>query len=286
MIWPEELVDDVARRRSIIVLGAGISRHSQGNHGARPPLWSEFLTDANDSLGHDASDYVTELIAAGDYLHACECLKQIFDDRWVQHLRSKFKTPRYSPAPIHELIAKLDSRIVFSLNFDDIYERCVTTQYEGNVTLKRYHDDDISEFLRGNGRFVVKLHGSLDAAQKLIFTQQEYSKARVSHADFYQSLDAALLSNTFIFLGCGFSDPDLALLLENQCFSFPFGRPHYFVTAELAEQRQNSLRSNRNLKCLVYNKVDERHSGLVQELEYLLQAVESRRYDISTEQNW
>jgi len=249
-------------------------------------MWKEFLHDANESLGAGPIEYVTELIEAGDYLHACECLKSLFDDQWVQHLRSKFRTPRYSAAPIHEIIGKLDSRIVFSLNFDDIFERCVTAQYDGNVTIKRYHDNDISEFLRGNGRFVVKLHGSLDSAQNLIFTQQEYSKARVSHADFYQSLDAALLSNTFIFLGCGFADPDLALLLENQCFSFPFGRPHYFVTAALPDQRQSSLRNNRNLKCLVYDPLDQEHSGLVTELQQLLDAVEARRFDISTEQNW
>lgn len=286
MIWPDELVDDIARRRSIIVIGSGISRHSRGEHGAQPPMWKNFLLDANERLGKNRSEYIQAQIEKGDYLHACECLKTLFDDQWVLHLRRVFRTPKYATSLVHEVIAKLDSRIVFSLNFDDIYERCVIAQYDGNVTIKRYHDNDIAEFLRGDGRFVVKLHGSLDSAQNLIFTQQEYAKARVSHADFYQSLDAALLSNTFVFLGCGFSDPDLALLLENQCFSFPFGRPHYFVTSDLEEQRQNSLRSNRNLKCLVYDPVDDEHIGLRSELEELLRAVEERRYGISTEQNW
>ena len=41
--WPQQLVDDLARRRAIVMIGSGVSRHSVGLSGARPPTWHGFL---------------------------------------------------------------------------------------------------------------------------------------------------------------------------------------------------------------------------------------------------
>lgn len=44
--WPDELVSDIARRRSVLFLGAGISMNSVGNGGVRPKNWNDLLTEA------------------------------------------------------------------------------------------------------------------------------------------------------------------------------------------------------------------------------------------------
>ena len=45
--WPNQLVEDLARRRAVLFLGAGVSRNSlSANRLKRPPEWSEFLRTA------------------------------------------------------------------------------------------------------------------------------------------------------------------------------------------------------------------------------------------------
>lgn len=250
-------------------------------------MWKEFLTQAAVDCPDKANmDVIREALDAGDYLHACEWLKKRWDSRWRNYLRDTFATPGYAAAEIHEQILKLDSRIVFTLNFDGIYERHADSIHRGSHIVKNYYDEDVEEFLRGPGRYIVKVHGSLDRATNLIFTQKEYSKARVTNTAFYQAFDAALLTHTFIFLGCGISDPDINLLLENQNFRYQEQAPHFFVTSHgFNVDRKQSLRESRNLKVLEYDPLDEGHSGLVRELETLNLAVEAERFELANSTN-
>lgn len=230
---------------------------------------------------------LSQAIAGNDFLHACEWLKKRFDEQWIGYLRRTFSQPAFAPADIHQQILDLDSRIVFSLNFDDIYERHVHGIHRGSYIIKNYNDSDAAEFLRGSGRYVIKVHGSLNSPEKLIFNQKDYSSARVRHSTFYQAFDAALLTHTFVFLGSGYSDPDINLLLENQKFGFPSQMPHYFITSNgFGADRKASLRENRNLKILEYDPIDGNHSGLVEELKNLNERVEAERYEITKFTSW
>jgi hypothetical protein len=286
--WPENLVADLARRRAILVIGSGVSRHSVGAAGARPPTWKAFLTKAmEDCPDRSALQAVEAALKAGDYLHACEWLKKRFDEAWVAYLRRTFSQPAFPPAPIHQEILSLDSRIVFSLNFDDIYERHVNSIHQGSYITKNYFDSDVSEFLRGDGHYIIKVHGNLNSPDNLIFTQKDYSKARTAHSSFYQAFDAALLTHTFVFIGSGYSDPDVNLLLENQNFGFPSQQPHYLLGGVgYGNDRKTSLRDNRNIKVLEYDPMDDFHSGLVPELQALNALVESERFELSQSAAW
>jgi hypothetical protein len=287
--WPANLVRDIARRRVVIVIGSGVSRHSLGRDGlTRPPVWETFLERALADCPN--KNDLTELDAAmayKDFLNVCEWLKIRYDENWVKYLRKTFSFPAFAPSELHEQILQLDVSIVFSLNFDDIYERHANTVTHGSYITKHYCDDDVTEFLRGEGRYIIKVHGSLNTPQKLIFTQNEYAAARVKHSSFYEAFDAALLTHTFLFIGSGYSDPDVNLLLENQKFGFPTQNPHYFLSKTgMSAERKNSLRENRNLKVVEYDPVDDNHSGLVSEIKYLNEKVESERHDIGLNISW
>lgn len=284
--WPNQLVSDIARRRAVILIGSGVSKHSE-KAGKRPPTWREFLTKAIEDCPGGAPKHISEALERGDYLHACEWLKLRFDEEWVGYLRETFQAPGYPPSALHEHILALDSRVVFTLNFDDIYERAAHALKAGSHIIKSYHDLDVSEFLRGPGRYIVRVHGSLDSPQNLIFTQADYARARVKNSTFYEAFDAALMTHSFIFIGAGYADPDVNLLLENQMFSFPTSQPHYFVTSvQSNNDLKSSLRKNRNLKVIEYDKKDENHSGLVDEIHELVDQVEDARLELVTTNNW
>lgn len=170
--WPEDLVRDISRRRCVLVVGSGVSRQALGNDGARPPTWDQFLRSANDDLHGGAQQHITTAIDEGDLLHACEWLQHKYQHNWTARLRRAFSAPRFVPAEVHRTIARLDTRIVFSLNFEDILDRALQDVHGGTCVTKRYYDEGVSEFLRGTERYLVKVHGSLDETDKLIFTQK------------------------------------------------------------------------------------------------------------------
>jgi hypothetical protein len=101
-------------------------------------------------------------------------------------------------------------------------------------------------------------------------------------------LDALLLTHTFIFLGCGISDPDIQLVLENLNFSFPGCRPHYMVvpSSNLSEDELDCIASNRNLNFLTYDTSDGTHIQLLQSLKNLSELVDSKRHEIAQRISW
>ncbi|WP_162233665.1 SIR2 family NAD-dependent protein deacylase [Sphingomonas sp. Leaf62] len=275
----------------MFVIGSGVSRHALGADGVtRPPVWKGFLEGAAARFPRGAqTEHIHRAIQDGDLLHACEWLKNRYDEDWPAYLRSKFTDPRYVPGEIHKLIALLDTRVVFSLNFDDIYENKSREINEASQFTKNYSDPDVCEFLRNDARYVVKVHGNLASPASLIFTQEDYAKARIRHSLFYSAFDAALMTHTFLFIGCGYGDPDVNLLLENQAFIAQPGsiNPHYFLTSsEISHDMKVSLRKNRNLKTLSYDKVDANHAGLVVAIEDLYARVVEARTALLENQNW
>lgn len=77
MKWPNQLVNCIARNRSVLFLGAGLSKNSTDNLGSHPKDWKEFLISGVDMLNnaHDKK-LIKKEIKKGDYLLACELLKK------------------------------------------------------------------------------------------------------------------------------------------------------------------------------------------------------------------
>ncbi len=285
--WPEPLIHDIARRRCVIVIGSGVSRQSRGKGGVAPATWDAFLSQSNNELPDGPKVHITEAIQKGDLLHACEWLQRAYDALWTKRLRAAFSKPNFAVSDVHKLICRLDSRILMSLNFDDIIDRAAVDIYAGTCVKKSYYDSDVAEFLRGTERYLVKVHGSLDNPSQLIFTQNQYAAARVTASSFYNAFDSALMSHTFLFLGAGYRDPDINLVLENQNFTYSESYPHYFLAAQgMHDDLKASLRSNRNLKVVDYDPVDDSHSGFTSVIGELVTAVDAVRVELADSSEW
>ena len=72
--WPEKLIHDVARRRCVAFIGAGVSRRAVAANGNRPPLWKQFLEIALTRCGGSKAE-INRLIKGNDYLSACQLIK-------------------------------------------------------------------------------------------------------------------------------------------------------------------------------------------------------------------
>ena len=291
--WPGELISDIARRKCVLYLGSGVSANSKSKAlpTRRPATWETFLRNVLKTKKSDLrnqQDSIEQLLKNCDYLSACEIIVDILGEQVFGELAAdEFRRPGFQPSEIHDLIYNLDSRIVITPNIDKIYEQCAQKSSCGTVVIKKYYED-IASFLRKSDYLVIKAHGCVDDPSRIVFTHKQYNIARYQYASFYRVLDALLLTNTFIFVGCGLSDPDIQLTLENSNFSFPNCKPHYFITAKemISNEIEKILLTNRNIKVLTYDNTNGIHSALLDELKQLALLVEEKRQEYASNATW
>ncbi|MFZ0931453.1 MAG: SIR2 family protein [Syntrophobacteraceae bacterium] len=286
ILWSSELVSDLARCRTVLFLGSGISRNSTSAIGRQPKTWVEFLK----SIAQDVNPnrHINALIREKDYLTACEVLKNTLGrEAFHQRLRDEYLIPGYRHALIHAHIFRLDSRIVATPNFDKIYETYANHSAGSSIIVKHHYDPDTAEAIRGTERVILKIHGTIDSPNRMIFTRKEYAKAREEFRGFFSLLEALALTHTFLFLGCGVNDPDTRLLLEDTFFRHPSSKPHVFVLP--IEGLHNSIRAvlqdSMNLVILTYKAMHD-HKELTDSLEQLVVLVESERDNLRRNGNW
>lgn len=285
--WSDELVSAVARRRSVIMIGSGVSRNSTNAEGRRPATWVDFLKSASEKTG--SPQVVTDLIDQRDYLTACELIKKkLGDDEFVNLVQAEYQRPGYRPAPIHEHIYNLDSSIVATPNFDLIYDTYAYNASHGTITKKDHTSSDVLFSISGgDSRLLLKTHGSADTPGSLIFTRRDYAEARTKYQVFYSLLKSLVLTHTFIFIGCGIDDPDIRSLFED--VQYVYGRmPFHFMTlpeggvhADILSSASESMK----LKFLTYSPANG-HAELTESLGELVQLVEDARRTLAMEQSW
>jgi hypothetical protein len=287
--WPDSLVRDIALRRCVFVLGAGVSMNSSNAAGLKPKTWHQFLTDAIVQVKSTTmKTSILKLIKNVDYLTACEILKRTLGrSDFVDLVQNEFSAPGFIASDVHKTIFKLDARIIITPNFDNIYDRYASQESNGTILVKKYYESDIAEFVRLNKRIIIKNHGSVESPNDLIFTRKDYAEARTKYQPFYAILDSLSITNTFLFLGCGTNDPDIRILLEDNKFRFQYSREHYFTLSKNSNPTgvNEVLEETMNIKILEYDKKDD-HKEFKESLEDLRIKVDLKRDEIAKTQNW
>lgn len=292
--WPAKLVEDIAARRAVLFFGSGVSSNSENSTGKRPPTWRKFLDDlrveakSGGRLEPKDDRTVRQLLAERDYLSVCDVLKRALGrEAFVERIKQEFKTPGYRSAAIHQAMYRLDLRVVATPNFDEIYDTYAMATSSGTCSVKLHTDSDIAECLRGNERVVLKIHGTVSSPNDLIFTRSDYAKARYQYRSFYSLIESLIRTHTFIFIGCGLSDPDIRLLLEDYSYSFAQSRRHFFaIPADvLGEIAATVLGEALNLNFLQYSSKDN-HAELSLSLASLADSVDRERQRLADGQLW
>ncbi|EGT4384304.1 SIR2 family protein, partial [Cronobacter malonaticus] len=278
--WPDPLIKALARRRCVIMIGAGISKNSFNEHGKSPATWEEFLKECLNGIKD--KDCITQLINQKDYLSACEIIKdKLTLDVFVDKVQAEYQRAGYRPAKIHEHIYNLDASIVASPNFDTIYDSYAGGVSAGTLIVKDHTSDDIANYLLGGDtRLFIKTHGSANDPRKIIFTRRDYAEARTKHVLFYEILKALALTHTFLFLGCGTDDPDIRILFEDIQFAYE-RMPYHYMTLPAGEVHNDILgitSKSMRVQFLTYSP-DHGHIELTQSLGQLAEKVEQFRVE-------
>jgi hypothetical protein len=237
MDWPKALVAELASRRCVIFLGAGASAgcSSSVNPAIKPPGWEAFLKHLQGLIASVAiKASIDELVKSKRYLDAAEViLANLPPADFTQSVRDLFLKPHFQAGSFHASVLKIDPKVVVTTNYDDIYD---TYSRSGlavdGYNVCKYYESHLVADLRSPVRLIVKAHGCVSDASKIILSRSQYFRERQHYASFYTVLDSLFLTNTVLFLGYSLSDPDIQLVLENANIAAVSRHPHYALIGD------------------------------------------------------
>lgn len=238
--WPHALVEELADRRAVIVLGSGVTARSINDAGNTPPTWASLVTGLSTRCVSDelVRQQVGDLVGNGKFPQAAEEVRTNADPQsFARALRAELVDPKFHPSGAHNDVMTLDAPIVINLNYDRIFENQCIGFDDSSYVVTHYFQDDLVRNIRSPLRVILKLHGSVDDPQQIIFSTSDYARLRLQNKDVFEVIDAILKTRTVLFLGCGFNgDPDVDNLLTEAALAVPGAYPHYALVPRNADR--------------------------------------------------
>lgn len=250
--------------------------------------WIPFLRMAASKVDIQRKrDRILSVIEGGDPLLACELIRRTMrSDDWRSLLRDEFGQVA-DPSELHRAILSLDQRITITTNFDKLLENAWAS-VKKNAThfpiVINSLDENVFRSLRDNESYIIKIHGSIDDIETLVFAKSDYNKYAFNHWAYGEFLRCILLTHTVVFIGFSMSDPAVSLAVEMYAHRFPSARPHYiFLADEDSDEICAISRDLRGLYVISYQSTNG-HQELVGGLQSLAEASARRRREIFSAQ--
>lgn len=283
-----DLIEDVARRRTVLFLGSGVTASARTRSGARIRQWDEFLRYvAEKVVDENLRALVVRLVGEKDYLLACELVRDALGrEVWQEELRNEFAQAG-EVSNLHRAIISLNQRIIITTNFDKLIE---SAWQDCNPTATHYPQifskisDDVFRVMRDNRDYIVKLHGSIDDPDDMIFAKSDYNKNAYGNWAYTRFIETLLTTYTFVFIGFSMNDPAISFLVEMYAERFPDARPHYiFLPGDYHQSYLNVSKRLRRLFIVPYSEADN-HKELVDLISELGGLAKGRRRELAADE--
>ena len=194
-----EIAERLWAERAAVMVGAGFSK----NAGNGFPDWNQ-LGD----LFHKKAHGVKPDPAKQKYLNVLRLAEEvqaaIGRPALENLLRSNIPDLNIEPSGLHVELLELPWVDVLTTNYDTLLERAsakvVTRRYEPVV-----NKEDIPYAIKPR---IVKLHGSFPSERPFIITEEDYRRYPHDYAPFVNTVQQALLENTFCLIGFSGDDPN------------------------------------------------------------------------------
>ncbi|MFV3129726.1 SIR2 family protein [Niveispirillum sp. KHB5.9] len=282
----QDLVDDLARGRVALFLGAGVSASAVTTTGNRISGWTDFLEKVCTKAPKSIQKTAKKLIKSNDLLLACELLKSSMSEEWESILMAEF-SQNADPSPLHKSILDLNQRIIITTNFDKLLERAYETFKNDTrfslITLQSVEEDAFRALKDHDRNYIIKLHGSIDRSESIIFTKSEYIGKAIWNFHYNSFLESILLNFTVLFIGFSMNDPAVSSILEMYATKYPKSRPHYLFTPEKSDKSVDSIMKKLRKTSMIYYDGSGGHEKLPAVIQELARKMTERRKEILAE---
>lgn len=205
-----ELAGELRRRRASIFIGAGVST------GAGLPTWRQLLERIGISCKPQlTSQEMARIADERDTAAILEARLRKNGKTLGEALAAELRASKHSLQ--HSLLASLPCSEFITTNVDDLFERACAT--DGRTI-------DVAPNIRPNAeRWLLKLHGSVDKPDTMVFTRDSYLQMTRQSRALMGMVQAMLLTRHMIFVGYSLRDEDFHELMFEVRSAFPGSKP-------------------------------------------------------------
>lgn len=217
--WPTHLVERISAKQWVLFVGSGVSASCVNGAGESPPTWPDLLGRLADLLTDPAEKGIAttliderQLLAAADHIRYCldrQNALNSYQSTLRRALEGRPEDP-FGPSDVYDDLLNLDPRIVFTTNFDKLFE----TASRGGYSTHTFKSATLGGDLRRGDPVLVKLHGSTDSIAEIVLTRTDFARVMKDGAPVLEILHALSMTSTILFVGYSLDDPDIQLALQ------------------------------------------------------------------------
>ena len=261
----EELVN-YGKGRIIPMFGAGVSC------AVGYPSWKKLLKDIVEKESEKAN--VKKLLDEGKYEDAASfAQKKVGKRTFFDYIKNTFSI---------ENMKKLDSCYISELpdvftgimattNYDKVIETSYINRKKAITTylpMDEFQYEAIEEHLHEGTNCLLKLHGSVDVTDSIIFSKEHYDKyygfdGIDTSLSMPKTLNQAIAGRAFLFLGCSLQGDRLLKLFENHNYATHFALLELPKKEDERIERERQLRNDYGIKVIWYpNNREDKYDAI------------------------
>ncbi len=277
------MVDRIAYGQWVLFIGSGVAASCSNRAGASPPTWGDLLTRLKDLIADPVEKaHGAKLITNREYLGAADHIRHQLSDEhnstgYFKAIQNAVEGPagdRYEPSNFYDSLLDLDPRIVFTTNYDKLFEMASRNAFASFA----YDATGVSDEIRGGGSVLVKIHGTTDATSDVVLTRTDYAKIATRGRDVFDVLRALSLTSTILFVGYSLDDPDIQLVLQAVGRSGLSPEAHFMLAPEPeSPSRVPVFKASFGVSIVTYPAPGGNHDAAQHAVEELVLAVAARR---------
>jgi SIR2-like domain len=276
--WPSHLVERIAANQWVLFVGSGVSASCVNGADESPPTWPGLLRSLSELITDDDQKAVgLRLIETNQLLSAADHIRYSLDGQgelngYHRALKRAVEGPQgdpFEPSVIYEMLLSLDPRIVFTTNYDKLFE----TASKGGYATHRFDSTTLGADIRRGDAVLVKLHGSTDSITEVVLTRTDYARLMEKKGEeVLATLEALSRTSTILFLGYSLDDPDIQLAMQSVGRGELDPEAHYMLSEDPeTPSRVPVFRDSFGVSVLTYPAGD--HQQVVDALEELVDLV-------------
>ena len=192
------LADSARIGNLVLFFGAGISV------GAGLPGWRDLLQQLAHELEWDEEDIAR--LGDLDFRDQATVLKSLPGTDIGERVADLLKNPQQRYSLAHGLLASIRAMQAITTNYDDLYEAACKA---ADIDDKTQQLDVLPyESVSDGGRWLLKLHGTLEHHDSITLTREDYQSLARNHGALLGLVQGMLLTKHMLFVGYSLTDED------------------------------------------------------------------------------
>lgn len=229
---PKELIEALKEKRVSVFVGAGLSISSG------MPSWKELIKELITQVQalpfdtkSDVEEYNKLIEDPSKYLMLAQDIKISLGKVYYDYLTSRFTDQTKTFSQNHKIIVELPLNFIITTNYDNLIEKAYVANFlDIPVTLIPSQSRDIAYKLWNREYFILKAHGDVRInKEQIIMTENDYREILFRSPGFQSALQVMFSTNTILFVGTSFTDPDFILLMRFLHTAYHGGGPTHYI---------------------------------------------------------